>query len=149
MLPGELRKGLHQAVPAHSPTQWKAKQGEMQRMGLWLETRKHFPMEKPTRMLEGPGMSFPGSKTFKWVLQRSYPQGEGGTDDLWRPSGDSKLESTSKAGPQSLCTRVPSQPDIASGQWCHRRVQHSQAQLQPGACTLVQPGSLDASQERG
>lgn len=55
----------------------------------------------------------------------------------------------SKTGLQSLCTQVPSQPGIPSGQWCHLRAEHGQAQLQPEACMLVQPVSLDVSQDRG
>lgn len=37
----------------HASTVRKAEQGEMGRMGLGLEARKHFPKEKATRSLEG------------------------------------------------------------------------------------------------
>lgn len=54
----------------------------------------------------------------------------------------------SEAGPQSLCTRVSSQPDIPNGQVRHLRAEHSQAQPQSGSCMLVQPASLNVPQDK-
>lgn len=95
------------------------------------------------------GMPSPSSKISRQDLQRSQPQGEGGTGAFWRSLGIASWcpQREVKQGVRGSALGDPANLVFQTG--CHLGAQHSHTQLQPATSTLTQQASLGVFQDTG
>lgn len=119
-------------------------------MGLWPETRKHFPMERATRHVQGKTLECPPQAVRSLGRICKGPNLKEREEQV--PSGDPRIASWCPQGEVKQGVRGSALGDPANLVFqtgCHLGAQHSHAQLQPATSTLTQQASLGVFQDTG